>query len=329
MPRRNGSFSTTGFERKDHWTRISPALYAIPKSTPLPDSPSSFSPSPYVINHKRRGPGLVKSYSEVDVSSFSEQPTDGDSSNAGENNLDSLGNGTCDNHHVVGDGVAESAAAAAADGVSPDDEFEDLFESASIRSVEGSANPTTPVAEFYDAWEELSSDSGNQISAKHSENEFRGMRLSLLMEMEKRERAEETLNHMRNQWQLIASKLSDLGVWIPSNLLEEDEQILEAVSQQASVARFVSESIVRGQAKAEIQMETEAQINQKNTEIARLHDKLRYYEAVNHEMSQRNQEIVAESTRRVRQRRKRRQKWIWGSIAASAMVAGSAFVVYS
>lgn len=42
---------------------MSPALYTTPKTTPLPpDSqvfPSSFSPvSPYVINHKRRGPHL-------------------------------------------------------------------------------------------------------------------------------------------------------------------------------------------------------------------------------------------------------------------------------
>lgn len=39
---------------------ISPALYATPVTTPLPDSPSSFtSESPYLINHKRRGPRLI------------------------------------------------------------------------------------------------------------------------------------------------------------------------------------------------------------------------------------------------------------------------------
>ena len=33
--------------------------------TPLPDAPSSFPPSPYIINHKRRGPRLLKSSSEA------------------------------------------------------------------------------------------------------------------------------------------------------------------------------------------------------------------------------------------------------------------------
>lgn len=48
---------------------ISPALYATPKSTPLPDSPASFPPeSPYMINHKRRGPRLAKSIVQNDAS---------------------------------------------------------------------------------------------------------------------------------------------------------------------------------------------------------------------------------------------------------------------
>lgn len=54
-------------DKKHHWTGISPALYATPKSTPLPDSPSSYPPSPYIINHKRRGPRLLKSMSQDDV----------------------------------------------------------------------------------------------------------------------------------------------------------------------------------------------------------------------------------------------------------------------
>lgn len=61
----NGKPSIIG-DRKDHWTQISPALYTIPKPTPLPDSPSSFPPSPYIINHKRRGPRLSQSFTEDD-----------------------------------------------------------------------------------------------------------------------------------------------------------------------------------------------------------------------------------------------------------------------
>ncbi|GER52303.1 maximins 3/H3 type 1 [Striga asiatica] len=74
-------------------------------------------------------------------------------------------------------------------------------------------------------------------------------------------------------------------------------------------------------------MEMEAQIKLKNFEVARLWDRLCYYKAVNQEMSQRNQEVV-EETRRLRQIRKRRQKWIWGSIA-TAVTLGSAVFAYS
>ena len=66
LVRRN---STSVTERKVNRPQISPALYATPKATPLPDSPSSFPPSPYIINHKRRGPRLLKSFSENNVSS--------------------------------------------------------------------------------------------------------------------------------------------------------------------------------------------------------------------------------------------------------------------
>lgn len=62
--------STSVTERKINHPQISsPSLYATPEATPLPDSPSSFPPSPYIINHKRRGPRLLKSFSENNVSS--------------------------------------------------------------------------------------------------------------------------------------------------------------------------------------------------------------------------------------------------------------------
>lgn len=69
MERRN-SASATDINSKRQFNRISPALYATPETTPLPvvpDSPSSFPPSPYIINHKRRGPRLLKSLSQEDV----------------------------------------------------------------------------------------------------------------------------------------------------------------------------------------------------------------------------------------------------------------------
>lgn len=56
--------------------QMSPALYATPDAIPLPNSPSSFPPSPYIINHKSRGPPrLLKSSSEANVVSSSHQKT--------------------------------------------------------------------------------------------------------------------------------------------------------------------------------------------------------------------------------------------------------------
>lgn len=67
LERRN----STPVERRINRPQIKPALYATPETTTLPasDSPSSFPPSPYIVNHKRRGPRLVKSFSVDDVAS--------------------------------------------------------------------------------------------------------------------------------------------------------------------------------------------------------------------------------------------------------------------
>ncbi|KAL0448305.1 UNVERIFIED_CONTAM: hypothetical protein Slati_1386900 [Sesamum latifolium] len=193
-------------------------------------------------------------------------------------------------------------------------------------------NSTTPMTEFYDAWEELSSESGPHHLMPDVETELREIRLSLLMEIEKRKQAEETLNNMRDQWQRIREQLSLVGLALPVDptTLSEGEKPADPATelcQQVHLVRFVSFAIGRGAAKAEVETETEAQVKLKNSEIARLWDRLHYYEAVNQEMSQRNQEIV-ETARRLRQRRKRRQKWVWGSIAAAATL-GSAVLAYS
>lgn len=62
--------------------QLKPSLYATPEVTQLPDSPlhnssSSFPPSPYIINHKRRGPRLLKSFSEANVQAKQEVNDEG------------------------------------------------------------------------------------------------------------------------------------------------------------------------------------------------------------------------------------------------------------
>lgn len=122
------------------------------------------------------------------------------------------------------------------------------------------------------------------------------------MEIEKRKQAEESLNDMRNQWQRIRQQLAQVGLTLPADpiaVAEEGEQPnidpAEEICRQVYLARFVSESVGRGIAKAEMEAQMEAQIETKNFEIARLWDRLHYYEAMNREMSQRNQEAVGEN----------------------------------
>ncbi|RDY09352.1 hypothetical protein CR513_06287, partial [Mucuna pruriens] len=345
---------------------LKPALYTTPEVTPLPDSPSSFPPSPYIINHKRRGPRLLKSSS--DASSLSKVNFRGDeyvddkslddvvASSAGdlqvsfrnfelvkEEQVNGVYEGKPDssNGAELANGDRETGSSSLTDGLlkekslvlnlDRDREVEDFFDpqdSLSFTSyTDGEENAGTelsmkfssPGREFYDAWEELSSESMTQNSTYNVEAELREMRLSLLMEIEKRKQADESLNNMRSRWESIRQGLYQAGIILPADItsIAEDEQLIsdpvEDLCQQVYIARFVSNTIGKATARAEVETEMEAQLETKNFEIARLLERLHCYETMNREMSQRNQEAV-EMARRERQRSSRRQKWIWGSI---------------
>ncbi|XP_050233984.1 uncharacterized protein LOC126682378 isoform X1 [Mercurialis annua] len=394
LHRRN---SIAGTERKVNRPQISPALYATPEATPLPDSPSSFPPSPYIINHKRRGPRLLKSNSEDDVACRRKNMDEVKINGNGENKVrhstedqcvtfaisdsvdkmqsngvqDSSGklknpNGAVEAYREtqmngihgseIGSTSGESKSKFIKNGLTVEKDVPKLIvlnservgeseESASYTSntyveensaVESSAKLalTTPVGEFYDAWEELSSENELQSSFRDIEAELREMRLNLLMEIEKRKQAEGTLNNAQKQWQKMREKLALAGLTLPAFpfTVSECEDSLDAdpaeeLCQQVYLARFVSNSIGMGLAKAEADIEKEAEMEAKNFEIARLWDRLHYYEAMNREMSQRNQEAV-EMGRRNRQVRKRRQGWVWGSIAA-VLTFGTAALAWS
>ncbi|CAN8254772.1 unnamed protein product [Cochlearia groenlandica] len=369
---------------------MSPALYATPDAILLPNTPSSFPPSPYIINHKSRGPRLLKSSSEANVAS--QQKTVEDETSTGvvdvkasprrkstsfsfpssEASGEDYLNGV--NGHPVGnfdfDGIIDgpvwsplnvkvenekSEIAKAANGLervkdspepvtakaekeSESEDFYDPGESASFTShseVEGDAGEedsqrlATPVGEFYDAWDELSNDSGMQSSVNNIESELREIRLSLLMEIEKRKQTEEALEQMQIHWQRLREQLAQVGLFVPINPITSTNNmnLSEELRCQLEVARFVSDSLGRGMAKAEVEMEMESMLETKNFEITRLSDRVHHYEAVNREMSQRNQEAI-EVSRRERQKRKKRQRWIWGSIVAT-ITLGSAALAWS
>ncbi|XP_018433597.1 uncharacterized protein LOC108806069 [Raphanus sativus] len=347
--------------------RMSPALYATPDAVPLPNSPSSssssFPPSPYIINHKSRAPPrrLLKSSSEANVAdeglvadvtikvsprrrkstSFSFPITEATEEDYyGSFDFDSkpeLDNAANDDLECENNNTPEPVTAKV-DKESESEDFYDPGESASFTSntdagEDGSNRLATPVGEFYDAWDELSTDSGMQSSVHNNniETELREIRLSLVMEIEKRKQTEEALEGMQTHWGRLREQLAQVGVFVPidptTSTNNNDMSLSEELRCQLEVARFVSDSLGRGVAKAEVEMEMEAMLETKNFEITRLSDRVNYYEAVNREMSQRNQEAI-EVGRRERQKRKKRQRWIWGSIAAT-ITLGSAALAWS
>ncbi|XAR73847.1 hypothetical protein NMG60_11007953 [Bertholletia excelsa] len=360
LDRRNSAPKTATIDKKHHWAPVTPALYATPASTPFPDAPTSFPISPYIIEHKRRGPRLMKSYSEDNVTaSVPEEVKIQENAKSVDKEAVDLPKDVSFNVTVsspvevmqvigTGDGAlgspsnslaANNCSALHNDPMKPaalnseDSELEDFLEPqdmVSVRSnnegesgseLERSLQLSTPMPEFYDAWEELSSEGGSQLPQRDVEGELCEIRLSLLLEVEKRKQAEEALDNMQSQWARIRHQLSLLGLTLPADpVAAEDKELgvdtVEDLCNQIHIARLVSNSIGRGTAKAEVEMEMEAELELKNFEIARSYDRLHYYETVNQEMSQRNQEAV-EMARRNRQRRKRRQSWVWGSIAAA------------
>jgi len=150
---------------------------------------------------------------------------------------------------------------------------------------------------------EISSDGATRSSSSRNvEDELREMRLNLLMEIEKRKQSEEALENLQSQWQSLSHHLSLVGLTLPTlpDITDEigEQPTLdpaEELCRQVVIARIVAGSIGRACARAEVEMEMEPQIESKNFEIARLGDRLQYYEAANREMSQRNQEAVGKN----------------------------------
>lgn len=145
---------------------------------------------------------------------------------------------------------------------------------------------------------ELSSAGSLQSSMRDLDSEVREIRVNLLMEIERRKPAEDAFNSMERQWESLREKLSAVGVILSSAsaIVMEDgglkSDIAEDVCHQVSVARFVADAVGRGVAKAEVEKEMESLVESKNFEIARLIDRLHYYETMNSEMSNRNQEAM-------------------------------------
>ncbi|XP_006841539.2 uncharacterized protein LOC18431351 isoform X1 [Amborella trichopoda] len=329
---------------------VSPALYTTPESTRIPDSPSlySTSPSPYVVKYKRRGRRFAETEeSEIEIESENV-------SNANSTNCEEKPDGSCGLTEMGeverGDGAVNVEIdkvgsprnlAIGSERVSEFEEFYDPKDAVSVASFsDGEENsgllrgilkhePLSCQNEFFDALEDLSSD-GSVVQSLHSSNldladELRSVRLNLFMETERCKKAEEILSQMRSNWQRVGKQLSQIGLSLP-HLDGSEMDLVDDFCQNIVVSRFVSEAIGRAEGLAEAEAAAKEIIESKNREIARLKDKVQYYETVNQEMSQRNQEAV-EMSRRLRQRRRKTRRFIWGCISLSLTV-GVPFLAY-
>ncbi|KAJ8529686.1 hypothetical protein K7X08_036521 [Anisodus acutangulus] len=296
---------------------ISPALYITPESAPIPETSSgSLSPSPYVVNHKRRG-GVANR--KLDGFEQVNDKTDLDlnlKEELAENNT------LFEEEEEDDDGFLDPRC--------------DVFSVGSVNDLKGldCRSIVSTQGEFFDADEDFSLDGSSLNGSSCGANielEVPATRLKLLEEIERRKTAEDALNMMRCQWQNISTVLSQAGLTLPSPSdviggMQFDNASIEQLSQEVIVTRFVAEAIGKGQARAEAELAAESILETKNQEISRLRDRLRYYEAVNHEMSQRNQEII-EVARRQRQRKRTQRKWLWSCIGLSAAI-GVSVVAY-
>eukprot|EP01018_Ginkgo_biloba_P029425 Gb_41344 [translate_table: standard] len=362
----------------------SPSLYATPLETKTSSSPpSSFAPSPYVVNHKRRGPHLHNKNEPnfLQNGSLLTLQTDLDRNGANKENC-LIENMELRNVHrahenlkedtgklVTGDHssnlVAESpfvnireldvsirkssAEDMNKEGIelqSAKDEFSEIdskfvppgstdTEDRVLKSPQLQAMRAASGKEFYDALDDLCGEDERlktpSCISPRVNDEFDTLMSTLHIETERRVQAEETLAIWQNQWYKIAQKFSLAGLYLPSvgtDFHTEAETVNDAdpidqYRDQLAIARLVAGAIARGIATAELEEEIDSLIENKNREIARLRDKLQYYELVNHEMSQRNQEAI-ESARRHRKRQQKRQKWFWRSVVLGATLGATA-----
>ncbi|KAL1802927.1 hypothetical protein ACET3Z_031574 [Daucus carota] len=278
--------------------------------TPIVYSSSeSVSPSPYVAN--RKGRGGLRRRSEVVVRKEEERVVEEDEKVKKEKEMRE---------------VAEES-----------EEFVDtrcdtlsVGSSSDVKEL-GSVLGWNPV-EFYDADDDFSHD-GSMSSTQHSchsiELEMRATRLSLLDEIGKR-KAEDVFRLMYSQWQRVADLLlaqSGLRFPAPSNCMQFEIGPVEQFCQELVVTRFDSEALGQGLARAETEIAAEEIFKAKDQEISRLRDRLQYCEAVNHEMSRRNQEVI-EVARKQRKKKKTLQKWLWCGLGLSITI-GASVVAYS
>lgn len=322
---------------------ISPALYTTPEPTPILDysSSGSVSPSPYVFNRKGRGGGGKSANQRIDgfeVQGSGNQMV-GNSSEAfqiGEDDEVFGGGGRVENRLVVEgeceDGDADDFADPRCDSFSVASSS-DLNDSGRL-GLDNLSLVSNQIGEFYDATEDFSSD-GSILSLaacnRNLESELHTIKVSLLEEIEKRKAAECDLaamcSHCKKFSELLQSQTGVTSSNDSSSTMQFDINAMKQLFEEVIVTRFVAEAMGKAEARAEAEQEANVIIGSKDKELSRLRDRLQYYEAMIHEMSQKNLESMEEA-RRQRELRKGRKKWLWSFIGTS-IVVGASVIAYS
>ncbi|XP_052194717.1 uncharacterized protein LOC127802751 [Diospyros lotus] len=304
---------------------ISPGLYVTPVPAPIPEASSEpVSPSPYLVNHKRRRGGGVEA-----ASARCSGNGDGVGEEVVEEEADELlggGVGERDGGFLGEDGGEFLDPQCDGASVASSAEVDDVGRQAECRCCVGNQS------EFFDANDDFSSDGSISNCEPRIGSELHALRLSLLEEIERRKAAEYAVGQMSSQWERLVNVLSQAGLTFPTppnnaTGMQLELNALEQICQELLVAKFVAEAIGRGEAHAEAEMAAETIIESKVQEISRLRDRLQYYETVNREMSQRNQEVM-EVARRQRQRKKSQRRWLWTCLGLSVAI-GASVIAYS
>jgi hypothetical protein len=215
--------------------------------------------------------------------------------------------------------------------------------SGSSKKMEDFSSRSSMTDEFFDAGDAALSEAGYSSGEESLQLERRTEWLNSTMrghaeanvaeqldeEIRRRIAAEDAMALLQQQNRELASQLAMLDSVVvdvvdPVSNEQEDDA---AQAQKLAVAHVVASSIARGAARAEAKEELENVVADKNRELARLRDKLQYYELVNHEMSHHNQEAI-ESARRQRQMQKQRQHVLVVCIGAAACLGVSAALIY-
>ncbi|PKA63045.1 hypothetical protein AXF42_Ash007841 [Apostasia shenzhenica] len=316
----------------------SPALYATPQPAPIPDVSSiCWSPTTYVINYKRRdvrggclgggfdvrkdddgvGRGDAVAEEEKDeeeeiaivggsrgLTGIEEVEISEQEEDVFFDPLDSISFGT--NHGEVEDGTSSSF-----HGCSSQFSFYNQSQS-----------------EYCDTTDEFLSDASLSSSSpsfiRSCEKELHVLRVTFLEEASRRKKAEETLVYMNEQWEKVVKCLFQIGPSFPEMQQPEklqDEIDLAQICQERVFLKFVSESLERDLSKEETEDAMMKLIASKNYELSRLRNRMQYYESMNREMCQRNQDAVDLS----RHRRDSKRRWIWSCIGLSLTVGASLF----